>query len=157
MTKDVNFQWEMVTDPSGVTYTIQLSDDARFTKPILIEANILTPNYSIPDEKKILISRGEPYFWRVKAVDNASNESTWSVTGSFYKGYTMNTIISDMPAWTKFMLIALGITLFVFLVLFIWKNIKRISAMRYEEQEPEYYGDSEYEPNWEDSKQRSNE
>jgi hypothetical protein len=149
ITKDVDFKWDAVTDPSGVCYTLQISDDARFARIILTEANILLPGFAMPDEKKILLSRSEPFFWRIKAIDNAGNESNWSVTGSFYKGYTVNTIISDMPAWTKFALIALGVVLFVFLVLFIWKNIKRISAMKYEEQEAEYYGDAEYDTNWE--------
>jgi hypothetical protein len=152
ITKDVNFQWDAVNDPSGVSYTIQICDDARFSRPLLTEANILVTSYVIRDEQKLLLSRSEPFFWRIKAVDNASNESGWTVTGTFYKGYTMGSVIADMPGWTKFALIALGLILFVFLVLFIWKNIKRISAMKYEEKEAEYYGDNDYEANWEESK-----
>ncbi|GAH79878.1 unnamed protein product, partial [marine sediment metagenome] len=37
-------------------------------------------------EKLDPTKKEEPYYWRVKAIDSASNESQWSAPGSFYVG-----------------------------------------------------------------------
>ncbi len=53
------------------------------------------------DEVKKL-SAGQPYYWRVRAVDAASNESAWSAVRDF-------TISGPMlPAWVVYVLIGIG-------------------------------------------------
>ncbi|MFC1954011.1 IPT/TIG domain-containing protein [Chloroflexota bacterium] len=85
----VYFDWEDVTDPSGVTYTLQIATDEDFTEEsIVLEKTELTESkYTVPEEEKLVsVSEENPYYWHVKAVDGASNESEWTGTGSFYVG-----------------------------------------------------------------------
>ncbi len=141
-TKDARFLWEGVTDPSGVTYSIEVADDSRFSKPVISQANLVQTYLDVQDSSKTLPSKSDGYYWRVKAIDGASNVGGWSVTGSFYKGVTIESVMSDMPAWTKFALIGVGMILFAFMVIFIRKNIMRV---RYsDEEEAEEYPDDEY-------------
>ena len=142
-TKDARFLWEGVNDPSGVTYTIEIADDSRFTQPVISQANLAQPYLDVPDAAKTLPGKSDGYYWRVKATDGASNVGAWSVVGSFYKGVTVESVMSDMPAWTKFALIGVGLILFAFMVIFIRRNIMKV---RYsdEEEEEEGYPDDEY-------------
>lgn len=148
-TKDARFLWETVPDPSGVTYVIEVADDARFSRPIISQAGMAQTYLDVPDNAKTLPGKSDLYYWRVKAVDGASNISEWSVTGSFYKGVTIESVMSDMPAWTKFALIGIGLLLFVFMVIFIRRNIMRV---RYsDEADGEEYQDGEYYSDWQQS------
>ncbi|MDP2917360.1 MAG: hypothetical protein Q8O16_05455, partial [Dehalococcoidia bacterium] len=87
-----NFVWTEVSDPSGVTYTFQLATDSNFNT-IVLARNLTNPGFKLT-EKENLPSRSaqEPYYWRVKAVDDASNESDWSPAYQFFVGFIM-------PAW----------------------------------------------------------
>jgi hypothetical protein len=149
-TNEIRFQWEAVTDPSGVFYVIEIANDARFTQPTISQGNLEQTYYDLPDDPKITPGRSEPYFWRVRAIDYASNQGNWSVVGTFYKGYTVGSIMSDMPGWTKFILIALGLVLFIFLILFIWKSVRRVSEVEYSEDDTYSELESEYDNDWEE-------
>jgi len=142
-TKDARFLWESVTDPSGVTYTIEIADDSRFSQPVISQANLSQTYLDVPDASKTLPGKSDGYYWRVRATDGAGNVGTWSVIGSFYKGVTVESVMSDMPSWTKFALIGVGLILFAFMVIFIRRNIMRV---RYsdDEEEDEGYSDDEY-------------
>lgn len=142
-TKDARFLWEGVTDPSGVTYVIEIADDSRFTQPVISQSNLVQTYLDVPDAGKTLPGKSDGYYWRVKAVDGASNAGAWSVIGSFYKGVTVESVMADMPAWTKFTLIGVGLLLFAFMVIVIRRNIMQV---RYsdEEEEPGEYPDDEY-------------
>jgi len=71
------FRWTAEMDPSGVTYTIQVDNDADFTSPEVdfsgITENTYTP-FALADEN---------YSWHVRAVDGAGNASSWSENWSF--------------------------------------------------------------------------
>jgi len=85
----VYFDWEDVEDPSGVTYTLQVATDKEFTSSsIILEKKGLTKSeYTVTEVEKLKSTKKEaPYYWRVKAVDGASNESEWTSPGSFYVG-----------------------------------------------------------------------
>ena len=87
--RPVHFDWDDVEDPSGVTYTLNIATDADFTSAsIVLEKEGLTSSeHIIATEEKLASTKKEaPYYWRVKAIDGASNESEWSGTGSFYVG-----------------------------------------------------------------------
>ena len=142
-TKDARFLWEGVTDPSGVTYTIEIADDSRFSQPVISQGNLSQTYLDVPDAAKTLPGKSDGYYWRVKAVDGASNVGGWSVIGSFYKGVTVESVMSDMPAWTKFTLVGVGLLLFVFMVIFIRRNIMRVRYSDDDEAEEEY-SDDEY-------------
>ena len=82
------FNWEDVTDDSlPVTYTLQIATNADFTPAsIVLEKEGLTDSdYTITEEERLEPTKKEaPYYWRVKAIDSASNESEWSAPGLFY-------------------------------------------------------------------------
>ncbi|MFC2025423.1 IPT/TIG domain-containing protein [Chloroflexota bacterium] len=86
------FDWEDVTDPSGVTYTLQIATDESFTENsmVLEKVGIILSEYTLSKEEKLeSVSKEAPYYWRVKAVDGASNESQWTGTGAFYVGFSL--------------------------------------------------------------------
>ena len=86
----VHFTWEEVTDDSlPVTYTLQVAIDDDFTTAsIVLEQKDLTDaEYTLTEAEKLEPRKKEtPYYWRVKAIDSASNESVWSTPKSFYTG-----------------------------------------------------------------------
>ena len=153
LSKDTSFKWENVTDPSGVTYVIEVADDARFSQIVMTRADLVQAYLAVPDSEKALPGKPGAYYWRVKAIDGASNVGNWSVIGTFYKGATVQSVVSDMPVWTKFILTGIGLILFIAMVIFVRKNIMRV---RYSA-EADASGDSgsEYDTGWERS-DRSN-
>ncbi len=98
------FDWEDVTDDSGVTYTLQIASDTNFTNIILQKTGLATSEYQLTDEEK-LESTGKdvPYYWRVEAVDGASNASAWTTPLSFYVGF-----IFSMPSWAPYIFFGIG-------------------------------------------------
>ncbi len=96
------FDWGDVTDPSGVTYTLQIASDANFTTTVLEREGLTASEYTITKEEKLPSTTKEaPYYWRVRAVDGASNESQWSTPRSFYVGFSM-------PSWALYTIIVIG-------------------------------------------------
>jgi len=71
-------EWGEVTDPSGVTYVLQIADNKDFNSPELEASGITGGSYTVTDK----LDDGTHY-WRVKAVDGAGNSSPWSETWSF--------------------------------------------------------------------------
>jgi hypothetical protein len=81
--------WSDVTDPSGVTYTLELARDATFAD-ILLQKALSVSAYQLTEEEKLEpAGKDKPYYWRVRATDGAHNESDesgWSKPNSFYVG-----------------------------------------------------------------------
>lgn len=100
------FDWEDVTDPSGVEYTLQVATDADFTSTsIILEKTGLTESeYTLTDEEKLeSVSEEEPYYWRARAVDGALNNSDWTTPASFRVGFTFS-----IPTWGIYVLFGIG-------------------------------------------------
>ncbi len=70
----VTFTWTKVTDPSGVSYTLEVAKDLNFFPPYLRRSGLTEPEYKT--KEKMPPGR---YYWRVKAVDGAGNESPWVI------------------------------------------------------------------------------
>jgi hypothetical protein len=88
--KIATFSWQEVTDRSGVTYTLQIATDATFSSLILQKQELTTPAYTLTEEETLKsVSKKTPYYWRVKAIDAASNESAWSTPFTFYVGFVL--------------------------------------------------------------------
>ena len=68
-------KWTGVTDPSGVTYTLEVDTSSDFSQPILQITDINGTSYTLTSAQAL--SKGE-YYWRLEAIDGASNESGWS-------------------------------------------------------------------------------
>ncbi len=86
------FDWEDVTDPSDVTYTLQIATSEDFAKGsiVLEKTGLIQSEYTITKEARLQsISKDAPYYWHVKAIDGALNESQWSGTGAFYVGFSL--------------------------------------------------------------------
>ena len=80
-------EWRNVTDPSGVTYTLEISKDAAFNILILQEQGLTSPEYTLTKQERLnSASQNQPYYWRVMAIDGANNQSTWSAPFTFYVG-----------------------------------------------------------------------
>lgn len=114
----VNFDWKDVSDPSGVTYALQIAKDERFDAVFLEKEGIEDSEFAMPEKELEPVTKDHPYYWRVKAVDDASNESEWSEIRSFSTGFVL-TLPNGEPelilsAWAVY-----GIsTFFVLLVFF---------------------------------------
>ena len=110
------FDWEDVTDPSGVTYALQVATDEEFTtESMVLEKTDLTESeYTLTKEERLeSTSKEAPYYWRVRAVDGASNMSGWSGTGSFHVGFTF-----QLTGWVLYTLIGIvGLLLLAFVYL----------------------------------------
>ena len=77
----VAFQWTAVEDPSGVSYVLEISSSSEFTGTVLRRDGIDKTEYTLTKEEAL--SDGS-YYWRVKAVDGAGNESGWT-TGQLFR------------------------------------------------------------------------
>ena len=104
----VHFDWEDVTDPSGVTYTLQIASDKGFASIVLEKKDLTDSEYTITEAEKLEpVSKEAAYYWRVKAIDGAFNESEWTGAGSFYISVSL-----AMPDWVKYALFGIGALLF---------------------------------------------
>jgi len=79
-----NFAWESVSDSSGVTYELQVSDDPKFGKLLLDKKDLDGPEYWLTEAEKLkLSSHGNVFFrnvfyWRVRAKDSLGIGGDWS-------------------------------------------------------------------------------
>jgi len=104
-------EWSQVSDPSGVRYSLQLASSADFSTGCLIAfVEDLTGTSYMPPEALPMGS----YYWRVKAIDGAENDSGWSAAFSFRVGL--------MPRWA---FIAVGVVILVFFIALIRAAIIR--------------------------------
>ncbi|MFC1907164.1 IPT/TIG domain-containing protein [Chloroflexota bacterium] len=109
------FDWADATDPSlPITYTLQLAKDKDFTADsvVLEKTGLAESEYAITEDEKLEPAKKEaPYYWRVKAIDGASNESEWSKPQAFYTGgFTFG-----LTGWVLYLVISLSaLILFMF-------------------------------------------
>ncbi len=124
LTSPIHFDWQDVNDPSPpVTYTFQIATSSDFsTASIVLEKTGLTKTeYSVTEEESLRLGIGEkPYYWRVRAIDGASNEGNWANTGTFY------VVSSGMPTWAIIVIAVLGGIFLLALGFFI--NMKTSSS-----------------------------
>ena len=114
------FDWQEVTDSSGVTYLLQIGADSNFSTILLEKEGLTGSEYTLTGEEELKPTGQDiAYYWRVKAIDGAFNESEWSTATSFYIGFSWTAI----PAWAIYVWAGLGILLLLFpLGFWIWKN-----------------------------------
>ncbi|TES84288.1 MAG: hypothetical protein E3J92_01660 [Dehalococcoidia bacterium] len=111
------FDWSTVDDVSPasdpVTYDIQVSTTESFaTGTVLIdETGLADSTYTLPSEDK-LESTGDdaPYYWQVRAVDAASNESGWSEPSTFTVGFSF--AFTGWVVWVTIVVVALAFFFF---------------------------------------------
>ena len=92
------FDWGSVSDPSGVTYVLQIATDDSFSTLILEKRGLTQSQYTLAREEGLQQTDSDtPYYWRVKAIDGASNESAWATPQSFY--------VRFLPQWALYVII----------------------------------------------------
>lgn len=112
---------EVTDDSLPVTYTLQIATDVEnFNDTLVLEKpDLTTSEYivttKVEKETLNLSTKSAPYYWRVKAIDAASNATGWTEAGTFYVGFTF-------PSWGIYTLIGLGGLLL--LVLSFWLGRK---------------------------------
>ncbi|MBC8275024.1 MAG: IPT/TIG domain-containing protein [Chloroflexi bacterium] len=107
------FKWTDVSDPSGVYYSLQVSSQSDFATTVLSKEDLVEPKYTLTDDEALL--RGK-YYWRIKAVDGAGNDSGWT-TSILVK-------VGLMPLWA-FILIAVVAIAFITRLAFFLRGVKR--------------------------------
>ncbi len=104
------FEWEEVEDAEEsdpVTYDLQVATSSTFSTSSIVvdETGLEDAEYTIPEADK-LESRGEdePYYWRVRALDAASNASDWSEEMTFTVGWSFE--FTGWVVWVTMVVVA---------------------------------------------------
>jgi hypothetical protein len=121
----VTFGWTAVIDDSEpVTYSLQVSTDKSFTGTLVLDKTGLdSPTYTLSElEQAKLVGSGNPYYWRVEAIDAASNESGWTSASLFDVGAPFK-----FPRWG----IYLGVIVGALVVFILGLLVGRRTALKY--------------------------
>ena len=114
------FDWEEVSDPSGVTYVLQVAGDSDFASVVLERGELADSEYILSEKERIrLAERQTPYYWRVKAVDGTCSESYWMISSPFYVGSPQG---APLPGWMKYLWIGVGCGLAAYFITRAWKK-----------------------------------
>jgi len=104
----VAFDWSDVDDPSGVYYVLEISHRADFAGALIRKEGLTASEYVLTEDEAL--DNGQ-YYWRVKAIDNAENESEWT-TGQLFK-------VNAIEWW----LLALVILAGIIVIAIIWRFV----------------------------------
>jgi hypothetical protein len=115
------FDWSDVSDPSGVSYTLQVASDVDFNTLLVDKQGLSLSEYTLAEDEKLAPAGQKAYYWRVRAVDGASNESQWSMVGLFYVGFSRTA--SSAGVW--YILYGLAALVLAGLVFWMYKRRKR--------------------------------
>lgn len=108
------FDWSDVTDPSGVTYTLQIAADGNFTVMVLEKTGLAASQYVVTEVEKLeSTSQESPYYWRVRAIDGAGNASDWTTRRSFSVG---STFFRGFEGWIPYVVIGVFVALVVLII-----------------------------------------
>jgi hypothetical protein len=115
------FDWTDITDKSGVTYTLQVATDTNFVVEVLDKTGLIQSEYTLASQEQLeLKNRQSEYYWRVKAVDGAGNESGWTIPVLFYVGSAQ----LGIPWWYILIFVGLGILLIVAISIWLRRVMK---------------------------------
>jgi hypothetical protein len=117
----VTFEWKAVSDASlPVTYTLQIASDDTFDSPSIVLEKTAIPgsDYTLSEEDESkLQGQEEAYYWRIRAIDAASNASPWTGAGEFYTSGP-----SSFPGWALYTIIGVGAVLVFLLGLWVGRR-----------------------------------
>lgn len=83
------FNWNTVSDPSGVTYTLWVDNDSNFGSLAINQSGLVSSSYTPSGG---VLADMTTYYWKVRAVDGAGN------TGNFPAYNTFTIILNQAPA-----------------------------------------------------------
>ncbi len=103
------FDWSAVTDDSEVTYNLEIGTSIDFAQVLISRTGLTEPTYSLTDAEALDYGT---YYWRVKAIDGALNDSGWTLAHSFKSCL--------LPLWSfvaiiAFVAVLIGVLLYFFL------------------------------------------
>ena len=115
------FDWEGVYDVSQpLLYTLQVAHTADFRHPVLERIGLIASQYTLGNGETLLPNRrGTNYYWRVCAVDGASNIGEWSAPAAFRVKP-----VDILPAWARYVLIVIQVGITLIFAYRIWKGAK---------------------------------
>jgi hypothetical protein len=121
VTLPFTFDWEGVYDISQpLFYTLQVAHTADFQHPVLERSSLIASQYTLGNGKTLLPNRrGTHYYWRLRAVDGASNVGEWSAPANFRVKPA-----DVLPAWARYVLIAVQVVISLVFAYRIWKGAK---------------------------------
>jgi len=105
------FDWSEVTDDSGVTYNLEIGTSADFAQVLISRTGLTEPTYSLTDAEALDYGT---YYWRVKAIDGALNDSGWTSAHSFKSCL--------LPLWSFVAIIAFAAVLIGLLIYFLLRR-----------------------------------
>jgi hypothetical protein len=121
--KEAFFDWKDVDDPSGVTYTLQIASDKAFTSGsmVLQKPGLIKSEYTMTAEDGKLEStkKEAPYYWRVKAIDDAGNESQWTTPRAFQVGFSFDLSGFKLTGWALYAAIGIGGLLLLLIIAYV--------------------------------------
>jgi hypothetical protein len=74
------FIWTETAESSNVSHVLQIARNYDFSSPVIERADLTSPSYTLSEDD--VLTPGA-YNWRVKTVDDFSNESEWSEARQF--------------------------------------------------------------------------
>ncbi|MBA7562064.1 hypothetical protein ES708_03713 [subsurface metagenome] len=120
-----HFDWLEVSDDSGISYTLQVAIDPDFNVILLNQAGLEASEYTLSEEEELASAQKDaPYYWRVKAVDGALNESGWTYPRIFYIGFSW----SSLPPWALYVLGVVAAAVLGILGYWLWNKRARGKA-----------------------------
>jgi len=121
VTVPLTFNWEAVYDISQpLFYTFQVARTPDFVLPILEKSGFTFSRYELEDGGILLPNRkGTYYYWRIRAIDGASNIGQWSTPIAFRVKP-----VDILPNWARYVLIVLQVGITILFAYGIWKAIK---------------------------------
>jgi len=124
------FDWDdVVADIDGtseqslpITYDLQVATNENFTSPLVNKTGITTSEYTLTEEEALeKTSKETPYYyWRVRAVDAASNASQWTGAGTFTLGFSFS--FPGLSGWVLYVLIGVGALVLFFVGFFVGRR-----------------------------------
>ena len=119
VTADVN---DIVEQSKPITYNLQVATNENFTNPLLDIKGIETSEYTLTEEEALEKTSEEfpYYYWRIRAVDAASNASAWTGAGTFTLGFSFK--FPDISGWLLYVLIGVGALVLFFVGLLIGRR-----------------------------------
>jgi len=124
------FDWEdITTDINGqpeqslpITYDLQVATNENFTSPLVNKTGLTTSEYTLTEDEALESTSKETpyYYWRIRAVDAASNASPWTGTGIFTVGFIFS--FPGLSGWLLYVLIGVGALVLFFVGFFIGRR-----------------------------------
>jgi hypothetical protein len=117
------FKWSSVIDTnytSGIIYNFQIDTDPAFPHPLLQETALTGTRYTLMNTEAL--PRGQ-YYWRIQAVDPASNASSWS------QAMVVNSGIMSTGLLTLLIILVILVILIAIYILLLRPAMKKRSSL----------------------------